>query len=214
MTRTFFSEWLQRFLDAPESFNIELDHSYYQLDDLTTVEAAPQPLEALPRLPSTLDHSYYQLDDLTTDEAAPQPLEALPRLPSTRSRVKTTGEELQGEKPWLSKEYDCRLCNQPKKPKSYYEPSGLFSHYRTRHGIDLRPGASVPKTEKDAKKLYREFHPKRCFKCPHTIEYPAPRFATSKQLEEHLVYAHVPKSYGKYKCLICDKRGKGFNKFN
>jgi len=172
-----FDEWLQWILDAPESFTIELDHSYYQLDDLTTVEAAPQPLEALPR------------------------------LPSTRSRVKTTGEELQGERPWLSKEYDCRLCNQPKKPKSYYGPSDLFIHYRTRHGIDLQPGAPVPKTEKDAKKLYREFHPKQCFKCPHTIEYPAPRFATSKQLEEHCVYAHVPKSYGKYKCLICDKRG-------
>ena len=175
---------------APESNTDELN-------DLTIVKAAPEQPPA-PRPPSTREPSATRPSS-TREPSAPR------RPPSTRRRVKTTGEKLINPFVWQfqSCTTDCRLC-----VRSMYGPDQLRTHYKT-HGIYLGKNYPLPKTKKDAKKLFRKFHPNECYICAKATEYnaTASRFATYKELQEHKYRAHVPRRFRPFKCLCCEKKG-------
>ena len=175
---------------APESNTDELN-------DLTIVKAAPEQPPA-PRPPSTREPSAPRPSS-TREPSAPR------RPPSTRRRVKTTGEKLINPFVWQfqSCTTDCRLC-----VRSVYGPGQLRTHYKT-HGIYLGKNYPLPKTKKDAKKLFRKFHPNECYICAKATEYnaTASRFATYKELQEHKYRAHVPRRFRPFKCLCCEKKG-------
>ena len=154
-----------------------------------------------------------EFNDLNIVKAALEP--PTPRSPpstrrSTRSRVKTTGEKLINPFAYQLQSHttDCRLCK-----RSTYGAVFLRLHYSKKHGIHLRKDDPLPKTIKEAKILFRKFHPNECYICAKAWlwaeEYnaKASRFSTKEELQEHKARTHVPPRFKKYKCLSCEKKG-------